>query len=486
MNDGLPQDVNEWPMDPHEILGIGRDASGDEIRRAYVALIRIYKPEREPEKFRRVREAYERADRFRNLMGGAFNEAPQTFQTSEGILRISFDGENVERAEPPHPTSSHSSSFQIGDASDGQLHSLYQKLLVERGAPEADAVTFARLHWLLFCHPQLEEDRQPIDWVFAGLNHLGFQRPLVAILENHIRVNHELALDPRCRECLAQPWERYTLHQFLRTRWRIATECRQPDIISKDIDFLRPLLTEVHFDAASWVRLLVNAAELLAWTTETVTAVSDLQRKFEDELAEFGDVQFEVASDLDRLDYLWFLHRVWRTIRTSPLKIVRKTCQIVPTIWQYPHGGLPIANFRQSIRDWSELISEHRNEAMFEFDEIQNVHAEDYRGSIIVDFLDDALETYLFREAPVSRNDETTVPRIQEFLGLVRVTSYANFRQDVLQFCVEEQIEPDDLIRIFSDNPEFQTIVPELSLLETLVGDKSWKLVYKAWQVSWI
>src|ERR1019366_3207726 len=40
-------------------LGLRRDASDADVRRAYRALIRTYTPEREPEAFKRIRQAYE-------------------------------------------------------------------------------------------------------------------------------------------------------------------------------------------------------------------------------------------------------------------------------------------------------------------------------------------------------------------------------------------------------------------------------------------
>jgi curved DNA-binding protein CbpA len=46
--------------DPYETLAIAREATGDEIKRAYFALVRAHPPEREPELFKRVRAAYER------------------------------------------------------------------------------------------------------------------------------------------------------------------------------------------------------------------------------------------------------------------------------------------------------------------------------------------------------------------------------------------------------------------------------------------
>ncbi|MCA9528446.1 MAG: J domain-containing protein, partial [Myxococcales bacterium] len=42
------------------ILGVGVEAGEDGARRAYLRLVRVHKPDRDPEGFRRVREAWER------------------------------------------------------------------------------------------------------------------------------------------------------------------------------------------------------------------------------------------------------------------------------------------------------------------------------------------------------------------------------------------------------------------------------------------
>lgn len=46
--------------DPYRVLGVDRQASEAEIKRAYFRLVREYSPEREPERFQEIRAAYER------------------------------------------------------------------------------------------------------------------------------------------------------------------------------------------------------------------------------------------------------------------------------------------------------------------------------------------------------------------------------------------------------------------------------------------
>jgi curved DNA-binding protein CbpA len=45
--------------DPYVVLGLDRDAKADDVRRAYLRLVRIHTPESNPEQFKQVRAAYE-------------------------------------------------------------------------------------------------------------------------------------------------------------------------------------------------------------------------------------------------------------------------------------------------------------------------------------------------------------------------------------------------------------------------------------------
>jgi curved DNA-binding protein CbpA len=46
--------------DPYQVLGIGPEASEEEIRRRYLELVRRHPPDRDPAKFAAVRQAYEK------------------------------------------------------------------------------------------------------------------------------------------------------------------------------------------------------------------------------------------------------------------------------------------------------------------------------------------------------------------------------------------------------------------------------------------
>jgi curved DNA-binding protein CbpA len=46
--------------DSYAVLGVDRAATADEIKQAYFTQVRLHPPEREPEVFKRIREAYDR------------------------------------------------------------------------------------------------------------------------------------------------------------------------------------------------------------------------------------------------------------------------------------------------------------------------------------------------------------------------------------------------------------------------------------------
>lgn len=45
--------------DPFAVLGVGEDAGDDQIKQRYLALVRAFPPDREPERFQAYRAAYE-------------------------------------------------------------------------------------------------------------------------------------------------------------------------------------------------------------------------------------------------------------------------------------------------------------------------------------------------------------------------------------------------------------------------------------------
>jgi curved DNA-binding protein CbpA len=46
-------------IDPHQVLGVSPDAGEEDLRAAYVRKVKEYPPDRSPEEFERIRDAYD-------------------------------------------------------------------------------------------------------------------------------------------------------------------------------------------------------------------------------------------------------------------------------------------------------------------------------------------------------------------------------------------------------------------------------------------
>src|SRR5271165_3002831 len=58
-NAGRPAGASFSMRDPFTVLGVAEDADDAEIRRRYLALVRDFPPDREPDRFRDYRAAYD-------------------------------------------------------------------------------------------------------------------------------------------------------------------------------------------------------------------------------------------------------------------------------------------------------------------------------------------------------------------------------------------------------------------------------------------
>ncbi len=70
-------------MDPREVLGIPLNAGEEEIRAAYVQKVKEHPPDRSPEEFEKIRDAYETLrDPRRRMRGMLLSADPEASLTS--------------------------------------------------------------------------------------------------------------------------------------------------------------------------------------------------------------------------------------------------------------------------------------------------------------------------------------------------------------------------------------------------------------------
>ena len=80
-------------LDPWEVLGVPADSGGETLRQAYLKKLRQFPPDRAPEEFERVRDAYDMARK-----PGMRLQAMLTAENPGAPLASLLDGVEFERA----------------------------------------------------------------------------------------------------------------------------------------------------------------------------------------------------------------------------------------------------------------------------------------------------------------------------------------------------------------------------------------------------
>lgn len=88
-------DMAEAP-NPYEVLEVSEDADDEELRRAYLRKVKEFPPDRAPEQFQRIRDAYEVARNSRTraarILGAADPYAPLTDLLADKVQPRRFVG----------------------------------------------------------------------------------------------------------------------------------------------------------------------------------------------------------------------------------------------------------------------------------------------------------------------------------------------------------------------------------------------------------
>lgn len=347
----LPDDMQSWPSEAHELLGVERFGDERSLKRAYTRLIRRFKPDHHPQQFARIRAAYEELQR--NIEWRAKFDHPPTEQiiSLEQLLEPQLPADQIHRKEaagsdspiPPAvkadpdqekgteqlgPSGSDQASpiadsgreladdmslaWQIacrGDATAG-YHKLVQVHDRHRGSEEL----CLRLYWLLRCYPDLDPQRERTDWLVEPLRQRLSGRAWV-LYRAEVQRRPELALsagNDRLRSSSASPGQ---LYEFLSVRWRAVADLEAWELILSDLDSFKPLL--ILDSTIIWARLLFLATDLAVWSSKP--RARQLRKQTQIELNSLTELQLELINEFERYDTLMEISRTLIELPHSPL-----------------------------------------------------------------------------------------------------------------------------------------------------------------------
>lgn len=434
MNRELPEDMAEWPHDAAELLGVGPDADTKELKRAYARLIRRFKPEQFPEQFRRIREAYE-----------ALMERQRFFEQFRPFLpqpvEPPADEQAVVDSVPiPAPVIADAVADAWAMATSGNLHAAYREF--ERLVPgEHGRDAAVRLYWLLRVAPELAPNRQPVEWLCLAFEH-DPEGIAAELLRRELESNYPAAWHPAVERLLDTTRSSDRLADLVSWRWRAAGLALKPWVIIEDAPRLRPRL---HASGLPWVRLLMQAADVLAW----VDPHEDMPARWcYQEIEELATVSPETDYLFDRFDNLRVLTAEWLhmiraaewlldAVESAPVNWTQWVLRLIPRIWLAPNDLL-----RPDLYALAAAIADDPVGWLRHFDRLV------VNGPGVVALLFSALRN-LAEEDNAAEMEPSVAPLPATLQSPEFWDEYAASREGFLEYCIDAGASPiDEAMRV--------------------------------------
>lgn len=446
----LPDDLSRWPKNPHELLGVPRNASERDIRRAYARLIRTYKPELFPEHFRRIRDAYESAKWSAPFLS-AFDAADEEPAPADDAPAAEA-GESTTSPTPaanstsagrtsPTPPWPKTRSFEEeleeawDHAIDGDEARAYSALLELQKRHPGRVEIALRLYCLLDALPELDGRRPPCDFLVQGLLSAADDVGLRVAYRREIETHPAEALSDRFDRLLGKTDQPGLLTTYVRWRWDAAGRQERLDVIAADLPALRSRLAADYEEI--WLRLLVSAAEELAWGKSAADFA--LLQECVSEANRLEHLHLRCADAFDRLEYLEQIGRE----RQSLLSNNELSTDLLKLLSRY--STRPFDEIRDELRT---MLGQIVAKPLFWWSQFNQI---DKSAPLVVSIFARMLETYKETiEVPDDpRNPEVLKDYAREFLDKHAAGKWHTesglhaLKPLILVLCMRELIHPD-------------------------------------------
>jgi hypothetical protein len=464
VSDPLPDDPAQWPSDPHQLLGVQRDAGPRDLRRAYTGLIRTYKPEQFPEQFRRIRAAYELAlplAEFNALLGGSGLTAAGG---SPNVAHAAV----ADTPGPPRPFDPAEDAGALWElAAAGHNARAYTGLadLFRRRPEQADLPL--RLYWLLALNPELDPGRDACTWLTDALRLGKLSGPAVELFRRELEELPDSALAAGDRlTSIDAPTDR--LAGYLAARAAAAAWLERWDTVRAELDRGRQQVRPT--DEVSWLRLLVTVIDHVAWSAGDGGAADDLLADCRREVGELGHLAVGQSEAFDRLEYLLQASAGWSELRRNS-DVPHELLDLIPLAWVRPFPSI-----RPGLAALLALIVAAPQAWLRYLDAIasRNPSALAFVGNLFGQFQD------RLAEPPAIPHPPTDLARlVQEFLYDQALLRYPVLRPHLLTFCIREAVGPEAVISV-APATEGGNL-----LRQVVPGDWSLRLVCWACRLAW-
>ncbi len=320
-NSHLPDNYQQWPTNPYQLLGVSPSADKLTVKRVYTQLILKFKPEKSPGEFKRIRAAYEQ------VLAQIERQKWHELVAPIDVLTVDPKPRAEEGNSNPDALATRSAE-QDGQPSGPQKRSVTIEAwdLAKQGKPiEAFALlrewheqvggqeeqigpVDEQLYWLSKLFPELNQN--PIKWLADGIQRNPRYYPILALLKRELQERPEIAFDPLLSHALLEVRALETMVPLMQLRWDAMAKSDKPYAILDDIENLEEELKYDHEEL--WHNLLAcGVSAYLASAYHCKTNVRDAVyphgfAAIHPYVEELGHSRFHrsLETDLDQLDWL--------------------------------------------------------------------------------------------------------------------------------------------------------------------------------------
>lgn len=467
----LPEDFSRWPDDPFALLGVPRDVSERDLRRAYARLIRAYKPEQFPEHFRRIREAYEAARSYASYFraftapADSSDRSAKSPPAGEPVATPCEDvesGPDLPTPRPRPPSFEEDLDEAWAWTIDGDEARAYARLLELQDRHPQRSEICLRLYCLLSAAPELDARRTPCELLVQGLRQTGGSGPCHELYQREVQEHPAEALGERFTALLDSTTQPGLLATFVQWRWSAAGRQQRFDLIGQDLPRLRARFAVDQEEI--WLRLLAAAADQLAWDPAP-TNPAGLPQCLQ-EIARHQHLQLRCAGVFDRLEDLqrttvgWHLLRKKGNVPTDLLELLR-------CFWTRP-----FAEIRRSVTALLAAFTAETEAGLAHLDRIRETSPD------VLALFGRMLDSYewTLNLDEDGRDPAEVAALARRFLEEHARLTYAKLRPRLLTFCLRERVPPEAIAELAS----LQTVVLPEGRVKTLVSDWPLRHVYRA------
>lgn len=427
----LPNNLAEWPENPYELLGVGQDVDRRNLRRAYVRLIRVFKPEHFPDQFRRIRDAYESIDGFLQYreqygIGEPAGNEPTAMPRNNRL-------EPIEESAAVHTLGDDcDAAWQL--AKTGDWAGAYRRLCeIERRRP-GNADICIRLYWLLTMQPALDAGCDRRDWLAVGLPAADFTGPLAELYGRELEGDCGEAMRPRCRKLFEHRGSFGSRAAFAMQCWGAIDLLEQHETIVHDLRMLQEDARAS--DRTMLARLLLACEGHLRWheCVHSSTPLAKIAEECRKQVEEMSEEHQALSYELDRSDYLLELTTGLRKLADGNLF----STDFVDSLRDLLHRGwiLPFDAIRPQLIDFWRPMIENPRKSIADMGVIQRI------SNVVTHQLSNHANAlyWLRHDDTVETNAAELTDSVIEFFSQYDWNVYETLRYDILSFCVRHRI----------------------------------------------